>query len=343
MLPSELWLHRLEITGPVMFCWPAISSTRKPRPMRFGDRRWVRWRRRRLNGGYYRETTTALRLKSLWDSVRRHAPANVHLLDTSTPVEIAPEVVLLPAPAPRRFPGRDLTEWMPSCITPECCLRIGLAHGGVLSFGSEEDGAEIIPPDRAQSARLDYLALGDWHGMKQFGDRTFYSGTPERDRFKHSGRGSCLAVALDGPGAVPQVTSVQIGQFDWQDARLELTPGRDTVAAIRMILPAEGVARRDTVVRICATGWVRLTERMALMRAVETAKPDFWHFEFSDANLSCEYSPNDLDEIAKNGALRLAADDLWREAQSAKADPRAQAIAAAALTRLFNYAQGAAR
>ena len=36
-------------------------------------------------------------------------------------------------------------------------------------------------------------------------------------------------------------------------------------------------------------------------------------------------------------------DELWREAQSAASGPRAQAIASAALTRLFNYAQGAAR
>ena len=96
------------------------------------------------------------------------------------PLEIASGAVLLPSPAPRRFPGRDLTDWMPECRTPDAHLRIGLAHGGVVTFGSEDDDAETIPPDRAASAGLDYLALGDWHGFVRIGERTFYSGSPER-------------------------------------------------------------------------------------------------------------------------------------------------------------------
>ena len=128
----------------------------------------------------------------------------MHLVDVSEPVEIAPGAMLLPSPVPSRFPGRDATDWMSGCPTPEGSLRIGLAHGGVVTFGSEDDGAETIPPDRAASAGLDYLALGDWHGCRRIGDRTFYSGSPERDRFKHQGRGICLAVTIPDQGAAPR-------------------------------------------------------------------------------------------------------------------------------------------
>ncbi|TIP73336.1 MAG: DNA repair exonuclease [Mesorhizobium sp.] len=285
----------------------------------------------------------SLAAEALWGRVRTHAPTNVHLLGAPEPVEIAPRVVLLPAPVPRRFPGRDLTEWMPLCATPEDHFRIGLAHGGVLSFGSEDGGAEIIPPDRAKSARLDYLALGDWHGLKQFGDRTFYSGTPERDRFKHGGPGSCLAVTLMGPGKVPQVNAIQTGQFDWREAPLALTPAQDAVAALEMLLPAEGRARRDMLLRIRATGWLRLPARMALARAAELATPEFWHFEFDDADLATECSLEDLDGIALSGALRLAAEGLHQRSEDAATNPTDRAIAAAALRRLYNYVQGEAQ
>ncbi|MBZ9867027.1 DNA repair exonuclease [Mesorhizobium sp. CA15] len=285
----------------------------------------------------------SLAAEALWGRVRTHAPENVHLLGASEPVEIAPRVVLLPAPVPRRFPGRDLTEWMPLCATPEDNVRIGLAHGGVLSFGSEDSGAEIIPPDRAASARLDYLALGDWHGVKQFGDRTFYSGTPERDRFKHSGPGSCLAVTLLGPGAVPEVNAIRTGQFDWREAPLALTPAQDAVAALEMPLQAAGKAKRDMLLRIRATGWLRLPARMALARAAELAMPEFWHFEFDDSGLSTECTPQDLDGIGLSGALRLAAEGLHQKSEAAAATPADRAIAAAALRRLYSYVQGEAQ
>ncbi len=87
----------------------------------------------------------SLAAESLWDRIRAQAPDGVHLVDAPAPIEIAPGAVLLPSPAPSRFPGRDLTDWMPGCSTPDDWLRIGLAHGGTVTFGSEDDGAETIP------------------------------------------------------------------------------------------------------------------------------------------------------------------------------------------------------
>jgi DNA repair exonuclease SbcCD nuclease subunit len=285
----------------------------------------------------------SLAAEALWDRVQRHASENVHLLGNAEPVEIAKQVMLLPAPVPRRFPGRDLTDWMPGCASPQDCFRIGLAHGGVQTFGTEDENAEIIPPDRARSARLDYLALGDWHGAKQIGERTFYSGSPEQDRFKHDGPGVCLAVTLPAPGALPQVTHVQTGQFAWSEKPLVLTPEQDPVLALQALLPTEAEARRDILLRIRASGWIRLSERMVLARAVEEAKPEFWHFEFNDAGLATEYTPDDLDEIATTGALRLAAEALHHETEGAGIGAQDPSVAAAALNRLYSYVQGQAQ
>ena len=285
----------------------------------------------------------SLAAESLWDRIRAQAPDGVHLVDAPAPIEIAPGAVLLPSPVPSRFPGRDLTDWMPGCSTPDDWLRIGLAHGGTVTFGSEDDGAETIPSDRAASARLDYLALGDWHGFMRIGERTFYSGSPERDRFKHQGRGTCVAVRIPGPGAIPQVTEIQTGQFNWFEIPLPLTPEQDASDAFAAALPQNGTARRDTLLRVRASGWVHLPQRMELARATKDAAPEFGYFEFSDAELATECKTDDLDEIAQGGALRMAAEALHGEAEDAATSAEDRAVAAAALRRLYGYVMGEAR
>lgn len=279
----------------------------------------------------------SLAAETLWDLVRVQPPGNLHLCDVAEPVEIAPDVVLLPSPVPSRSPGRDVTEWMVGCRTPEGSLRIGLAHGGIVTFGSEDDGAETIARNRATDARLDYLALGDWHGFMRIGERTFYSGSPERDRFKHPGRGICLAVTLPGPGAEPEVAELVTGRFDWQDIALELTPKHAAAEVLEDILPGEGAARRDTLVRIRASGWIRLPERMELARAAQEAEPEFGYFELTDAELKTECVPEDLDDIAQSGALRMAAEALYRDAEDDAKSAEDRAVAAAALRRLYSY------
>lgn len=282
----------------------------------------------------------SLAAEALWSRFIRKAPVSVRVLATSEPVEVAPSVTLLPSPVPSRFPGRDPTDSMAASASPEGHLRIGLGHGGVLTFGSEEDGRETIPIDRAESAGLDYLALGDWHGFVKLSDRAFYSGTPERDRFKHQGRGRCLAVTLPGPRAVPEVVQVETGRFDWTEAALHLTPEQDAVQAFRAILADVSAARRDVLLRFLATGWVRLPERTALQTAVADASPEFGYVEFRDDGLMTECVTEDLDTIAVGGALRMAADRLYEDARKDGADERDRRVADAALSRLYSLVHG---
>ena len=285
----------------------------------------------------------SLAAEALWDRVRAQSPGNLHLCEAPEPVEIAPGAVLLPSPVPSRSPGRDATDWMPDCSTPEGSVRIGLAHGGIVTFGSEDDGAETISPDRVASARLDYLALGDWHGFMRVGDRTFYSGSPERDRFKHRGRGICLAVTIPSPGVMPEVTNIETGRFDWHDIALELTPAQNVVEALAAVLPGEGAVRRDTLVRVRASGRAHPRERMELTQSAKHVAPEFGYFELSDAELATEFVPDDLDDIARGGALRIAADDLHRDATNQSISAEDRAVAQAALYRLYSYLMGNAQ
>lgn len=277
--------------------------------------------------------------EALWTGLAAHAAVNTHLLMQPEPVLMAPGVHLLPAPCRHRFAGRDLTAWMEECDTPEGELRIGLAHGGVLEFGSEEGGGEVISPQRAALARLDYLALGDWHGGFQLDERSRYSGTPEADRFKHSGRGQCLLVDLPGSGQVPDVREVETGGYHWQEQRVTLTPTAQVEAMLQALLPQDRTTWHLHLFRLKAEGWATAPQRLALQEWVQKVAPEFCHFVLDDSGLRSEHQVEDLDLIAGSGALRAAAEDLMASAGAETLTQEERDIASAALNRLFAYTQ----
>ncbi|MFS4580876.1 metallophosphoesterase family protein [Phaeobacter sp. C3_T13_0] len=271
----------------------------------------------------------------LWAEMARHAPDNVHLLLQPEAVQIAPGATLLPAPCQHRFAGQDSTRWMDDTESPEGHLRIGLAHGAVLDFDRDQNGAETIAPNRASTARLDYLALGDWHGDFTLNKRSRYSGTPERDRFKHSGRGLCLLVDLPGPGELPQLRQIEVGQYYWQDLPLELAPGQDVSTTLTQALPSDRDDWPDCLIRIRARGWVTAAQHLELTRLVAEQAPAFCHLSLDEAALRIEHRVEDLDQIATGGTLRVAAEILMAESQNSALAQDDREIAVAALNRLY--------
>ena len=280
----------------------------------------------------------SLQAMQLWSALSAQTPENVTLALDAVPLELAPGVVLLPAPCTTRRPGRDLSEWMDGAATGDGTIRIGLAHGAVTSFSEEGAGLDVIAPDRARRAGLSYLALGDWHGGVEIDARTRYSGTPEPDRFKHDRPGEALLVSIEGAAALPDVRALETGTFLWRSLALDLLDGEDAVARMQSLLP-EARTRRQALVTLAAGGRVRLEGRAALARAVEDARPDFAWLAFDDVALATECDAGDLDAIDRAGALREAADALFAEADDTARSAEEREVAQAALGRLYAYAQ----
>ncbi len=279
----------------------------------------------------------SLGAETLWARLIAHAPGNVHVITQPQPIDLAPGVVLLPAPLPRRRPSRDLTDWMPGAATPEGTLRIGLAHGPVQDFSEEGNAVDaVIAPDRAQSAGLDYLALGDWHGQMTLGQRTAYCGTPEADGFRHTGRGACLAVTVQ-PGAPPKIERIETGQFHWAEVTLPMVPGQNPAQALQQLAPPNAADRRDHLLRVLATGRTTMAEHQALNDAAQGLAPDFAYFHLDTDNLDTEIDASDLEALDHGGALRLAAEDLATQAQNTATAEADRRIAAGALNRLYAY------
>lgn len=272
----------------------------------------------------------------LWERIGNTRPDNVILALKPEIIEIGNDVAILPAPLTVRNPGLDPTEWMTGAETGDR-FRIGLAHGGVVDFGSEEGTVTVIPPDRAEQSSLDYLALGDWHGRKSISARTWYSGSPEADSFKGHGAAGALQVDIARPGDIPDVTPVPTGVFDWRNLRLDFRAGTDPVEQVSDALPDSG--RKKMLVHIEASGRLGLGEQRELHAYCNDIVNDFHFFEISSTGLRVERVADDLDVIAESGALRAAADSL-----SAATDPQGRTgdevqIAEIALTHLFNIAQ----
>ncbi|MEM1428611.1 MAG: metallophosphoesterase [Pseudomonadota bacterium] len=276
----------------------------------------------------------SLRAEPLWDALRRDAPPNLRVLDTCEARQIGPDAFLLPAPLSHRHPSEDPTQPFMRVATPAGARRIGLAHGPTRTFHEEADRSAIIAADRADTAGLDYLALGDWHGPLQLGARTRYSGTPEFDRFRHAGRGSCLVVAFEA-GAEPEIRQIETGRFLWDVIELTLAPGLDLIPELRARLP-DPESRRNALLRLRLDGLVHLSDRTPLAAFLDRTIPEFGYVEVDLSGLRTEATAGDLDAIAQAGALRAAADALQRDATDASRSDADRRISGRALDRMWS-------
>lgn len=250
--------------------------------------------------------------ESVWTHARRIGalPANVWLLDTPE-VTLLPDIgiAVLPAPLTQRQTPVDLTAWFDTAITPSELIRVGLAHGSVAGqLADDIDSPNPIAADRAATARLDYLALGDWHGLKRLDARTWYSGTPEQERFKDNGAGQALLVTIDAPGAEPRVEPRDIGQHGWYRWQRSLTVATDADALLADLaaLPPMSVLRLDL------SGQVDLATRQRLDLALAEASGRLRSLQINSASLTLAATEADLAALHVDGYVGQVIDELQR-------------------------------
>jgi hypothetical protein len=221
--------------------------------------------------------------------------------------------------------------------TPEGALRIGMAHGSVTSFGTDDSTTHnLIAVDRARRAGLAYLALGDWHGAQGIGERCWYSGTPEIDDFSTggSGGGEALVVDIAGAASLPVVAPHRTGRFVWH--RIEASLFRDTDIDV-LETRLRGLAPDDlgsVLVWLKAAGALCLADRQsfedrivhAVGSALRVLRGDF-------AALLAQPTAADLEAIDHAGFVRAAANAL--AARAADEGDAERDIAGAALQLLY--------
>jgi DNA repair exonuclease SbcCD nuclease subunit len=280
-----------------------------------------------LPGNHDPLTEDALYRSEIW---QRECPRNVQVLASQDPVVVRPGVMLFGCPLLERHTLGDTTEHLALSPADPEHVRIGVAHGGIKEFlermiGLDEPINNAIPMDRAARSGLDYLALGDWHGLLRIDDRTWYSGTPEATRFKERDPGKVLVVEIEAPGAVPLVTPHDVSGLDWKKAEFSLDGEADLVGLQRFV---EGLPRKDTtLLELTLAGTIDASVRARLdLEILDKARDRLRFLRVRDDDLHTFLGADDLASLPTEGWLGKAVTRLKTEIEGTSAEERARAL-----------------
>lgn len=224
---------------------------------------------------------------SLWEQpffqqeAAKLAP-NLQVLLKPEPVDI-PQAVLLPCPLLRRHDASDTTAWLRGIDLSAFGdkPRIVMAHGSIQGFGpaadDEEDSGAANQLDLARlpADQIDYLALGDWHGLKDVSVpplTAWYAGTPEPDRFPRGAGnvpGHVLIVKTERARPAT-VTPVSTARLAWHNQEFVLSED-EAVARLEATLESlfQGRIGQD-LLRLTLMGSLGVTAWAELDRCLET-------------------------------------------------------------------------
>lgn len=199
---------------------------------------------------------------------------NFKILLTPEPVELE-HAVLFPCPLLKRQGSADPTNWLRSMAGTGFGdkTRIVLAHGSVEGFAAQSEDESSAQPNLIEVARLpeehfDYIALGDWHGTKQVSPKSWYSGTPELDRFpkgEDHDPGNVLVVKARR-GGTAEVMRVRTARLAWHELAFRFSDDAGVAQLEERVATLIGNRAGQDLVRLDLTGSLGLEASTQLER-----------------------------------------------------------------------------
>jgi DNA repair exonuclease SbcCD nuclease subunit len=209
----------------------------------------------------------------------RLAPNLIILLEPKA-IEID-HAILFPCPLLRRHEYDDLTSWLSiidTSVFPASKPKIVIAHGTTQDFSSvstlddEYDVPNFIDLARLPENEFDYIALGDWHGTKKVGNKAWYAGTPEIDRFIKGAEnkpGHVLLVEADCKKA-PVVTEIRTTKVEWYEKEFEFIDENSLNIFIAEIKALFGTRVAEDLLKLTLTGHLGLADFTKLEEQITT-------------------------------------------------------------------------
>lgn len=150
---------------------------------------------------------------------RRGLPSWVHVINRDDfEFPLSDEAVLYAAPCRSKAGSDDLALRLPARQVGDRRIRIGLVHGQTFDIPGHQTNFPI-GADAARQRGLNYLALGDNHGYKEFPPKTcpaVYPGTPEADTFQKTNVGVAVVVFFTRQG-LPSIQTEKVGRWLWRE------------------------------------------------------------------------------------------------------------------------------
>jgi DNA repair exonuclease SbcCD nuclease subunit len=264
-------------------------------------------------------------------------------------------LMILPAPLKHRHEQRIRFEQWPDALEHSSTVRIGLAHGSVRGILPPEFiSANEIDLDALKTKGLDYLALGDWHGCLKVNERSYYSGTPEPDRFRANDSGQALLVSFQDDCHLQSVERLMVASLRWRELdqqlqSLALSGTTDMSLAVSgttdMSLAVSGTAKVsqmleanlapwdqfsfDDVLKIKITGAINQSEAQALELRIQNLRARVAALDCDQSGLTSALSEAEINALLDgiddgSGILLSIGKQLQQDCISAPTDVAAQ-------------------
>jgi DNA repair exonuclease SbcCD nuclease subunit len=269
-------------------------------------------------------------------------PANVHVLESAEPVEVAPGVRVMGVPWPSKRAAHDLVaEACDRLESKPDYLTICVGHGIVDKLSPNAHEPSHISFARMQTAteqgQVQYFALGDRHSTTELAPRIWYSGAPEPTDYNELDSGNVLLVQLSDDAC--QVTRHRTGKWQFVRETLEFSSGEDVDAAARHLqkMPNKEV----TILKLALKGALGLAAVTQLESELDKLRDLFAALEIWGQHTDLVVLPDqlDLDKLDLAGFARATAQELQGAASSTGADAAIARDALALLYRLTMQVQ----
>ncbi len=168
---------------------------------------------------------------------RRSLPGAVHVADRD-PFELELDGgVIVASPCQSTAGAAPVAERLPPRPAGDERIRVGLAHGSTFAA----DVPFPVDPEAIDRLGLDYLALGDHHGLsiREGATTIAYPGTPEPTRHGETGAGHVILALVERGRALCEPETVH--RWRWRDHTVERLADLESLASDDL---------RDTVLRV---------------------------------------------------------------------------------------------
>jgi len=223
---------------------------------------------------------------------------NLNILKKEEPLETVPNVILFPCPLKQKRSRFDPTEWIPKT---EGKISIGIAHGNLKNEKFSDNFP--IDPDRVEKSGLDYLALGEWHGYLNYGEKNtvVYSGAPEATDFGEKNAGKAVIVEIVHHGSRPRLDVIEIGKLQWETKEKNISKMEDLE---RIELELENLDNPDyRIIRVNLKGLVDEEMESYLEQLEKTFSKKLFFLEFNRKELTPKTDFGKLRALMPEGVL----------------------------------------